>query len=58
MFKTRAFLPENGFLRVSADTKTWAAALLVRGSANLPFLWLYVLYQTFLECSMEIEQEK
>jgi len=36
MFKTLAIQPENGFWRVSADTKTWAAALFLRFSALDP----------------------
>jgi hypothetical protein len=33
----------------------WAAALLVRSSAKLPFLWRFVLYQTCSNCSINIE---
>jgi len=55
MFKTLAFQPENGFCCVSADTMTWAAARFLRDSAKfLPFLGLYVLYQTTIKCSMKM----
>ena len=35
MFKTLVFLPENGFLCVSADTKTWACWLYVLAALQL-----------------------
>jgi len=55
MYKTLAIQAENGFLRVSADTKTCPSGLFVRGSAKyLPFLWQLLLYQTLPECSMKI----
>ena len=68
MFKNLAFLANNAFLRVSADTKLGRLALrgLFTGSLPtacrdagsakyLPFLWQFVLYQTYLVCSIKIE---
>ena len=49
MFKTLSGLTDNAFWRVSADTKTCGSPL------KLPFLWRFVLYQTFFVCSIKNE---
>jgi hypothetical protein len=57
MFKTVAFMPENGFLR--APHQITASAYLVRDDAglrDLPFLWRFVLYQTRHKYSMKIKK--